>query len=81
MRPGVILTTVAVVQFLAPLDPSIVNVALLQIGVGLGFTAVGLTWVINAYALTIGGLLLVGAPPTALTQAVPKRGIPIVALV
>ena len=56
VRPGVILIMAAVVQFLAPLDLSIVNVALLQIGVGFGFSAVGLTWVINAYALTFGGL-------------------------
>ena len=47
-------------QFLVSLDLAIVNVALPRIGVGLGFSPVGLTWVINAYALTFGGLLLLG---------------------
>lgn len=32
----------------------------LQIAGGLGFSAVGLTWVIYAYTLTFGGLLLLG---------------------
>ena len=50
----------AVVQFLVSLDVSIVNVGLPQIAIGLGFNAVDLTWVINAYALTFGGLLLLG---------------------
>ncbi|MFG2004028.1 MFS transporter [Spirillospora sp. NPDC048911] len=59
-RPGVILATVAVVQFLVSLDLSVVNVGLPQIGSALGFSAVGLTWVIHAYALTFGGLLLLG---------------------
>ncbi|MBP0455886.1 MFS transporter, partial [Kitasatospora sp. RG8] len=42
------------------LDLSVVNVALPEIGSGLGFSQVGLTWVINAYALSFGGLLLLG---------------------
>ena len=54
------LTTVAVVQFLVTVDLSIVNIALPQIGDHLGFTPVDLTWVINAYALAFGGLLLLG---------------------
>ncbi|MFD0737615.1 MFS transporter [Planotetraspora mira] len=59
-RPGLILAAVAVVQFMVSLDLSVVNVGLPQIAVGLGFSAVGLTWVIHAYALTFGGLLLLG---------------------
>lgn len=59
-RPGVILAAVAVVQFMVSLDLSVVNVGLPQIGLALGFSAVGLTWVIHAYALTFGGLLLLG---------------------
>jgi EmrB/QacA subfamily drug resistance transporter len=51
---------VAVVQFMVSLDLSVVNVALPDIGSDLGFSAVGLTWVIHAYALTFGGLLLLG---------------------
>jgi EmrB/QacA subfamily drug resistance transporter len=59
-RPGRTLAAVAVVQFMVSLDLSVVNVGLPQIAVGLGFGAVGLTWVIHAYALTFGGLLLLG---------------------
>ena len=42
------------------LDLSVVNVGLPRIAAGLGFSAVGVTWVIYAYALTFGGLLLLG---------------------
>ncbi|MEV4112146.1 MFS transporter [Nonomuraea sp. NPDC049695] len=59
-RPGLTLAAVAVVQFMVSLDLSVVNVGLPQIAAGLGFSAVGLTWVIHAYALTFGGLLLLG---------------------
>ncbi|MFI6292952.1 MFS transporter [Nonomuraea sp. NPDC050790] len=59
-RAGLILATVAVVQFMVSLDLSVVNVGLPEIAAGLGFGAVGLTWVIHAYALTFGGLLLLG---------------------
>ncbi|MEU9830582.1 MFS transporter [Streptosporangium sp. NPDC048047] len=60
VRPGVTLAAVAVVQFMVSLDLSVVNVGLPRIAAGLGFSAVGLTWVIHAYALTFGGLLLLG---------------------
>ncbi|MEU1042876.1 MFS transporter [Streptomyces sp. NPDC005551] len=59
-RAGLILAAVAVVQFMVALDLSVVNVALPDIGSDLGFSEVGLTWVIHAYALTFGGLLLLG---------------------
>jgi EmrB/QacA subfamily drug resistance transporter len=59
-RPALTLAAVAVVQFRVSLDLSVVNVGLPRIAGGLGFSAVGVTWVINAYALTFGGLLLVG---------------------
>lgn len=59
-RPGITLAAVAVVQFMVSLDLSVVNVGLPQIAAGLGFSAVSLTWVIHAYALTFGGLLLLG---------------------
>ncbi|WP_079127287.1 MFS transporter [Streptomyces sp. TP-A0874] len=58
--PGLTLTAVAVVQFMVSLDLSVVNVGLPEIASGLGFDTVGLTWVIHAYALTFGGLLLLG---------------------
>jgi EmrB/QacA subfamily drug resistance transporter len=59
-RPALTLAAVAVVQFLVSLDLSVVNVGLPRIAAGLGFSAVGVTWVIYAYALTFGGLLLLG---------------------
>ncbi|TDD61429.1 MFS transporter, partial [Actinomadura darangshiensis] len=59
-RPGLVLAAVAVVQFMVSLDLSVVNVGLPQVASGLGFSAVGVTWVIHAYALTFGGLLLLG---------------------
>ncbi|MEW2352420.1 MFS transporter [Spirillospora sp. NPDC029432] len=59
-RPGLTLAAVAVVQFMVSLDLSVVNVGLPEIATGLGFGAAGLTWVIHAYALTFGGLLLLG---------------------
>jgi EmrB/QacA subfamily drug resistance transporter len=42
------------------LDATIVNVALPDIQRALGFSGSGLEWVVNAYALTFGGLLLLG---------------------
>jgi hypothetical protein len=54
------LVVVAIVQFLVSLDLSVVNVGLPQIALGLGFSTVGLPWVIHAYVLTFGGLLLLG---------------------
>ncbi|MEU8273541.1 MFS transporter [Microbispora bryophytorum] len=50
----------AVVQFMVSVDLSVVNLGLPRIAAGLGFSAVGLTWVIHAYSLTFGGLLLLG---------------------
>jgi EmrB/QacA subfamily drug resistance transporter len=60
VRPGLTLAAVAVVQFMVSLDLSVVNVGLPRIAAGLGFSAVNLAWVIHAYALTFGGLLLLG---------------------
>ncbi|GAB2973487.1 MFS transporter [Streptomyces pseudoechinosporeus] len=48
------------VQFLVSLDMSVVNVALPDIGSGLGFADESLAWVVNAYALAFGGLLMLG---------------------
>ena len=42
------------------LDATIVNVALPHIQRALGFSGSGLEWVVNAYAVTFGGLLLLG---------------------
>src|SRR5690349_21871376 len=40
------------------LDATIVNVALPSIAGDLGFSASGLSWVVNAYLVAFGGLLL-----------------------
>jgi MFS family permease len=60
VRPGLTLAAAAIAQFMISLDLSVVNVGLPRIATGLGFGAIGLTWVINAYALAFGGLLLLG---------------------
>src|SRR5262245_43183673 len=46
--------------FMVILDVAIVNVALPTIEVDLDFSAKNLQWVVSAYALTFGGLLLLG---------------------
>ncbi len=48
-------------QLMVVLDATIVNVALPHIQRSLGFSTSGLSWVINAYILTFGGFLLLGA--------------------
>ena len=48
-------------QLMVVLDTTIVNVALPHIQSGLGLSSGGLSWVLNAYILTFGGLLLLGA--------------------
>jgi EmrB/QacA subfamily drug resistance transporter len=47
-------------QFMVVLDVSIVNVALPSIRHALGFSQTALQWVVNAYALTFAGFLLLG---------------------
>src|SRR5258706_11130700 len=46
--------------FMVVLDATIVLVALPSIQADLGFSEQGLQWVLSAYALTFGGLLLLG---------------------
>jgi len=46
--------------FMVIVDGTIVLVALPSIGADLGFSEQGLQWVLSAYALTFGGLLLLG---------------------
>src|SRR6266568_1987425 len=59
-RPGLALLLLASAQLMVVLDATIVNVALPHIQRALGFSGSGLEWVVNAYALTFGGLLLLG---------------------
>jgi EmrB/QacA subfamily drug resistance transporter len=57
---GLALVVIATAQLMVVLDATIVNVALAHIQAALGFSGSGLEWVLNAYALTFGGLLLLG---------------------
>ncbi|MFI5496789.1 DHA2 family efflux MFS transporter permease subunit [Actinoplanes sp. NPDC051859] len=50
----------ATAQFLVLLSTSIVNVALPSVRDGLGLGPAALTWVVNAYVLAFGALLLLG---------------------
>jgi EmrB/QacA subfamily drug resistance transporter len=59
-RPGIALAVIAACQLMVVLDATIVNIALPHIQTALGFSTNDLTWVINAYALTFGGMLLLG---------------------
>ena len=59
-RLGVALLVIATAQLMVVLDATIVNVALPHIQTALGFSGSGLEWVVNAYALALGGLLLLG---------------------
>src|SRR4051794_20963638 len=47
-------------QLMIVLGATIVNIALPHIQDALGFSATSLSWVLNAYTLTFGGLLLLG---------------------
>jgi EmrB/QacA subfamily drug resistance transporter len=62
MKPSsVFLFVILTAQLMVVLDTTIVNVALPHIQTGLHFSGTGLSWVLNAYLLTFGGLLLLGA--------------------
>jgi EmrB/QacA subfamily drug resistance transporter len=54
------LIVLAAAQLMVFLDETVVNVALPSIKAELGFTQPTLAWVINAYMLAFGGLLLLG---------------------
>ena len=51
---------IVVAQFMVILDVAIVNVALPSIKDDLGFSSTSLQWVISAYAIMFGGVLLLG---------------------
>ncbi|MGW4897949.1 MFS transporter [Kitasatospora sp. NPDC004240] len=59
-RPGAALAALAAAQFTVMLATSIVNVALPQIRSGVGLSDGAVTWVVNAYGLAFGALLLAG---------------------
>src|SRR5881397_1895651 len=56
-----LLTIILASYLMIVLDVSIVITSLPRIHHALGFSATGLSWVQNAYTLTFGGLLLLGA--------------------
>jgi EmrB/QacA subfamily drug resistance transporter len=59
-RRGLALAIVLGAQLMIILDLTVVNIALPSIARGLHFSVPALSWVLNAYALTFGGLLLLG---------------------
>ena len=59
-RLGLALVVIAAAQLMIVLDATIVNVALPHIQRALGFSGTGLEWIITAYSLAFGSLLLLG---------------------
>src|SRR2546427_2669977 len=59
-RPGLALLVLASAQLMVVLDAPIVNVALPHIQRALGFSGTNLEWVVNAYTVVFGSLLLLG---------------------
>lgn len=59
-RPWSVLILLGVAEFMVILDATVVNVALPSIGRALHFAAGDLPWVVTAYVLFSGGLVLLG---------------------
>jgi EmrB/QacA subfamily drug resistance transporter len=59
-RAGVALAIMLSAQLMIILDVTVVNIALPHIQTSLHFSSTSLSWVMNAYTLTFGGLLLLG---------------------
>src|SRR6202167_2001222 len=55
---GLALAVIATAQLMVVLDATVVNVALPHVQRALGFSGTGLEWIVNAYTLAFGGLLL-----------------------
>ena len=60
-RSSLALVVILTAQLMFVLDITVVNIALTQFQTSLGFSRTDLSWVMNAYTLTFGGLLLLGA--------------------
>ncbi|WP_433600876.1 MFS transporter [Nocardia sp. CA-135953] len=60
LRSGIVLVTLLTCQLMIILDITVMNVALPRIHTDLHFSATNLAWVMNAYTLVFGGLLLLG---------------------
>jgi EmrB/QacA subfamily drug resistance transporter len=59
-NPNIALAVILTVQLMLVLDVTVVNIALPQMQETLHFSQSNLSWVLNAYLLTFGGLLLLG---------------------
>jgi EmrB/QacA subfamily drug resistance transporter len=59
-RPGIALAIMLSAQLMIILDMTVVNIALPHIQASLRFSTTTLSWVLNGYTLTSGGLLLLG---------------------
>jgi len=57
---GLTLAVIMAVQLMIIMDATVVTVALPTIRTALGFSPTGLAWVMDAYTLVFGGLLLLG---------------------
>jgi EmrB/QacA subfamily drug resistance transporter len=57
---AIVLVLLSLTQFILVIDVSIVNVALNSIKQSLAFSEANLQWILSAYTLTFGGLLLLG---------------------
>ncbi|MER5434558.1 MFS transporter [Streptomyces sp. NPDC002588] len=58
--PRAALLVIVTAYLMVGVDSTVVNVALPDLQQDLGFTSTGLSWVLNAYTLAFGGLLLLG---------------------
>jgi EmrB/QacA subfamily drug resistance transporter len=59
-RASIALAVIVTCQLMVVLDATVVNIALAPIQRSLHFSTADLSWVIDAYSLTFGGLLLLG---------------------
>lgn len=57
---NIALAVIVTCQLMVVLDATVVNIALVPIQKSLHFSSANLSWVIDAYSLTFGGLLLLG---------------------
>jgi EmrB/QacA subfamily drug resistance transporter len=71
-KPGLVLAVLAGAQLMVVLDITIVTIAVPSIQRDLGFSPTSLQWVINAYTLAFGGLLLLGG---RLSDLLGRRGV------
>jgi EmrB/QacA subfamily drug resistance transporter len=59
-RHRLLLAVCCTAQFMVILDVAIVNVALPSIRASLGFSAIDLQWIVNAYTIAFAGFLMLG---------------------